>query len=280
MSKLVGILALAGVAASANAGFSLGGTGPFDSAGPLGNAGNFSQIVGGVPGNHLIGSVRLRGTLTEVNLSTFASEARWNVANLTAGYNNNYQGSTVTSFTGSIDIDRTFGVLQWWNNGDQLRLEAFESFDDSGVDARWTNIQFDFNDAAIINLGDFAQSPTWQFDTAGSNYDTELAVYTANGTLVANDDDSGPGVTSQINTGALADGIYYIVVGGFDSVFANGSAVGGNAAGNHILNINGAGVGSGSAVAGQLIVYQIRIPTPGALALLGMGAVVAGRRRR
>lgn len=280
MTKIAAILAVVGAAGAANAGFSLSGAGPFDSVGALGNAGNFSQVFGGVIGNHLIGGVRIRGSLTEVNVSTFAREARWNVANLSAAYNNSYQVFTQTSFTGTIDGDRTFGVLQWWNNGDQLRLEAFESIDDgSGIDAQWTNVSFDFIDATVNDLGTFASGSTFDFDTFTSGFDTELALYTASGVLLSENDDTG-GLQSRINAGALADGSYYLVVGGYNSAFSDYSAAGGTASGNLNLQLNGQTINTGAFAAGELRVFAFNVPTPGALALMGMGAVVAGRRRR
>jgi hypothetical protein len=280
MKNVLVIAGLTAIAGAASADFTISGPGPFDSTVALGGAGNFSSSIAlnGI-GSQLIGGIRVRGTLTEVNTGTFASEARWNLANTSKGYNASHQVFTQGNFTGSLAGDRTFGVLQWWSDGDTWRGEAFESFDDSGVDARWTNVQFDYLSATVINLGTYASGSAFDIDTAASNYDTELALYTASGTLLAQNDDA-IGLQSRINAGVLADGAYYIVVGGFDSVFANFNAAGGAAFGNHNLNINGASVGGGATVTNQLVVYSFNVPTPGSLALLGLGGLVAARRRR
>jgi hypothetical protein len=280
MKKLITIAALAATAGVAHADFTISGLGTFDSTAALGGAGNTSATVplSGI-GSQLIGSIRVRGTLTEVNTATFASEARWNFANTSKGYNASHQVFTQGSFTGSISGDRTFGVLQWWSDGDTWRGESFESFNDSGLDAQWTNVVVDYISATVIDLGFYTSGSAFDIDTAGSSYDTELALYTASGTLIAQNDDA-IGLQSRINAGVLADGAYYIVVGGYDSQFANFSAAGGNAFGNHNLNINGTSVGSGATAANQLVVYSFFVPTPGSFALLGLAGLAAGRRRR
>ncbi len=62
-------------------------------------------------------------------------------------------------------------------------------------------------------------------DTGGSDFDTVLAVYTGASPAVlvqvASDDDSGPGVTSQLSFLARAGAIYHIQVGGFNLAAGN-----------------------------------------------------------
>jgi MYXO-CTERM domain-containing protein len=129
---------------------------------------------------------------------------------------------------------------------------------------------------------------------SGGQLDTEIGLYNSLGQLVATNDDlngglvsgqgnfnsgistgggsgvdldgSGPGVplgNAAMGTnvpGFLAAGTYYLAVAGFNSAFNNDFGVtGGTAAGNFNLTL---------------------IPTPGAVAVLGLGALVAGRRRR
>ncbi|MGL5818026.1 MAG: hypothetical protein ACRCYR_10710 [Phycicoccus sp.] len=56
-------------------------------------------------------------------------------------------------------------------------------------------------------------------DTSGSDgrTDTFIGLYTADGTLVATDDDSGDGLSSRLAARSEAGGIHYVVVGGFSS---------------------------------------------------------------
>jgi hypothetical protein len=60
--------------------------------------------------------------------------------------------------------------------------------------------------------------------TAGSSFDTEIALYDANGVLIEADDDDGPGFQSLI-TRTLDAGTYRLGVGAFDIVFANGPSI-------------------------------------------------------
>lgn len=59
----------------------------------------------------------------------------------------------------------------------------------------------------------------------GVNPDTEIAIFDATGTLVANDDDGGTGVFSGLFDLPLTAGDYTLVVCTFNSTFANGFAV-------------------------------------------------------
>lgn len=144
---------------------------------------------------------------------------------------------------------------------------------------------FKFN---VSSAQSFFDIWTGGINAAGNgNLDTELAVYNSDGEVVATNDDistSGPnallsrlgfGAGSQINVGgatlgattpgtatatALGAGTYYLAVAGFNSFFNNGFAVtGGTAVGSYNVNL---------------------IPSPSALAVLGLGGLVVGRRRR
>lgn len=120
-----------------------------------------------------------------------------------------------------------------------------------------------------------------------SGFDTEIGLYDSAGNLLDSDDDDGFGAQSVLSYGAgsgellggtgttdtlavigagqdggmLAAGEYYVVIGGFNTVFgaSNFSVTAGTATGDFKLTI---------------------VPAPGALALLGLGGLVAARRRR
>ncbi len=69
-------------------------------------------------------------------------------------------------------------------------------------------------------------SGTVTFDTAGSDFDTLLAVYveTSGGALsvvASNDDDGTVGVTSRLSFTAIAGAIYYVAVDGYDADTGN-----------------------------------------------------------
>ncbi len=280
MKTLMTIAAVAACAGAANAQFSTTFAGPANSVGALGAAGNFVGTATYMGPSTIFGSLRITGTLSEVNTSTFASEARWNVDNLSyAGGGINYQSTTTNGFTGSLPIDATFGGLTWANTGDTFRYEAFESFNDSGVDSAWTNTTLAFGAApTITDLGFLGNPGTFSFDTFGSSFDTELAVYTADGTLIATNDDA-VGLQSAIS-GVFGAGSFFVIVGGFNSAFADGAAVGGTATGSFLLNSAG-GVQTGTLAAGQLAVFSFTtVPAPATAAAFGLGLLAAGRRRR
>lgn len=66
---------------------------------------------------------------------------------------------------------------------------------------------------------------TMTFETAGSNFDTTLAVYTGANlsslSLVASDDDGGPGFTSRVSFAAQSGVTYWIAIDGFSGVAGN-----------------------------------------------------------
>lgn len=150
------------------------------------------------------------------------------------------------------------------NPGDVLRIEFFESFQDGPDDeaesvfdgASFTlgtvvppptatfdfgtvsttvsNTQtygpaeikwFKFTLASAIDASTLLQINTELTTAFGAGNDTEIGLYTNDGTLVANDDDGGVGATSLITRGgntapALAAGTYWVAVGGFNTTFA------------------------------------------------------------
>ncbi len=117
--------------------------------------------------------------------------------------------------------------------------------------------------------------------------DTEIALYDSNGFLVGNNDDSNGNAESLltygdlptsdwagatgtgVNNGALAAGVYYIAVSPFNmtpgAAFA-ATVVPGTPA-------------PGTTLAGDLKV-TVAIPAPSSMALLGLGGLLAARRRR
>lgn len=73
-----------------------------------------------------------------------------------------------------------------------------------------------------IDLGHVARagSPI-TFDTLGSAFDTELAVYDEFGALLAENDDAGGGTESAVTfPDGLSAGFYYVVLAGSDTVFS------------------------------------------------------------
>ena len=226
-------------------------------------------------------SLTFSGDLTALNAGTFAGEANWDITN-------NSFGSGVSidpfgfdgSFTGTVSTTTTTGGLFWANTGDEFQFDSFESFDDApGPDSQWDNASFEFSGGVSANdLGNLSSNLT--IDTDGSSADTEIAVYTLDGTLIdTNDDNGGGGLWSLLNL-SLADGSYLLVIGGFNSGFADGAALAGTSTGSTVLNINGNTQAASTLGAGEFQVFSFTIPAPSSAALLGLGGLVAIRRRR
>jgi len=276
MARALSIVGVLFIASTSHAQFTITPGGTQDSSGAIGDAGNSTFTSTYIGPSTVFSSFTFNGTLTSVIPATYAAEARINFTNTTSGGGTFYFPSNQFSTFGQITISRTNGGLFWFNQNDQLKSETFESFDDGpGPDSQWTNLSMTFNNSVSATaLGSFAQGTSFTFDTGGSNFDTEIALYTADGALVATNDDF-IGLQSQINVGQLSAGNYLLVVSGYDSLFGNGFAFGGAGFGNYLLNLNGSNVSSGSTLADQVATFSFSVgavPEPSALALVALVA--------
>lgn len=163
-----------------------------------------------------------------------------------------------------------------------LSLQTFDAV------ANWGNVSLTFGNDVItppssIDLGVVAdETDIFNIGTEASDFDTEIGLYSSTGALLASDDDSGAGLTSLIAGNQLDAGVYYLAVGGFNTAFAGGfNVVGGDDTGVVGGVVNNTTFGGTIDSEGQVLWYSFTVvPTPGALSVLGLGAVVAGRRRR
>ena len=272
------VLSACAASSLASASFTASASGPFNSDGSIGSAGNGSFTYTYTGPNTILGSVQFSGTVTSGGVGSYLTEARWNVKNMSSNAAAAIQPFTSgTTWTGPQSANITRSLFMWAASGSQFSFEAYESFNDGGIDATWTDVSFAFSAASIANLG-FFEPGDLTFSLEGSSFDTEIALYTAAGSLIGTNDDFSGNLWSQI-TSNLAAGDYYVIVGGYNSTFSNGAAGAGTAAGNYALTVNGNAAASGSLAAGSFASFSFTVPTPGALALLGAGALI-GRRRR
>ena len=265
--------------------FNVTGAGPYFSNGPIGDAGNSTINATYSGANASFGVVNFSGDLTDGGVGTFASEANWHIRNLTAGGFIDLQPSSVTSFSGTINVTATSYLFGYGaSTGNNFSLEAFESFDDAGLDATWNNVSFNFAAGpSITNIGTYASGTSFTMDTFTSNFDTEMALYSSAGLLLFNNDDSG-GLQSMISPGMLADGTYTLVNGGYNSGFADHIANAGAAAGSLNVNINGTSVFTGNHAANTFDVMKFTVgspvPEPASIAAIGLGLALLVRRRK
>jgi len=319
MRKTIGILAILACAGIATASTSFTPTPTvvdtvtftnIDSVNGLNDAANILGAWGNT-GSGTVDQIRVTGTLTQVISGNYASEAR---VRISAGAGNSFgnmdlQGSTTNGFTGSLAVNRTINVTPFTLNAAAVNFQWFESYNDgAGADARWDTVTYDFIQSAgptvitngnvalgtlglgttsysgshvsggldfitftvpaIVNPGDSLQIMTAAGLTGASMSDTEIALYDAAGNQVGYNDDIGyPNFFSELSYDdlvPLAGGTYTLVTAGYNSAFPatlGGTFSPGTNAGSYELAIT-------------------YVPTPGALALLGLGGLITGRRRR
>ncbi|MEO0531465.1 MAG: hypothetical protein AAF266_12950, partial [Planctomycetota bacterium] len=167
--------------------------------------------------------------------------------------------ATGTTFT-TQDIAFTSGALVFANPGDTFNFQAFESFNDSpGPDATHNDLVVSLDNPFVVtDLGEFGAESPLEFDTNGSTFDTELAIYTDTGQLIANDDDGGFGTQSRLLEN-LTSGEYRLVVGGFNSDYGEGIALPGTSAGDFTLNLGGSEIATGALDGNEFAVFSFAV---------------------
>lgn len=316
MKKTVAILALLAAAGAAQASIStfvVAGTATFNGVATReaqGNALNDTGIAIGLNPGGLVNAVRMTGNMTMGVSGTFASEAR---VRFTPGAGNTFapfsvQHSTVGGYTGTIAINRTQAVTAFTlGAGSDINFEWWESFQDdsTGLAESTLDVTYEFGANTITNgnfnlgslngngstlvtpgshvaggldfftfaiadgvdsLGESLNIKMLAGTSGTSMTDPEIGLYDGAGNLVATNDDS-IGLFSQLNfaDSGLVPGNYTLVTGGFNTVFPTtlgGTFTAGTNAGTYSLEMT------------------YTVPAPGAAALLGLGGLIAGRRRR
>ena len=130
---------------------------------------------------------------------------------------------------------------------------------DSG-DVDWFEFTLD-SDASLSIFAAFA---------FGDGADGILQIVAAGGDVLAFDDDSGVGLMPALQLDSLSAGTYYIGFSGFGDV--DDSSVGTDELAD--------GIGHQENFAYKLSIGFSIVPAPGSMALLGMGGLLATRRRR
>jgi hypothetical protein len=139
----------------------------------------------------------------------------------------------------------------------------------------------------------------YSINTYGSSFDTELCLYDSVGNLLAANDDAGGGLQSEIITtnasmfrAPLNEGTYHVALGGFNTICSVGfSVTGGTSTGSYDLTIDNLTQGMVAATAhgttglAEIDWYSFNVnpipePSTAALLLVGLGAMLAARRRR
>jgi hypothetical protein len=222
-------------------------------------------FVGGYP----LGRIDVSGTLTSLNANTFASDAQILITSPGGATYTFHPFDGIGLFT-TQNFSRPFFVPGVGDPAGTWTMRFYEVVDNGGtasIDASW-NITFNITDEPPVppagtNLGTIVTPgvsvPTFTIGSTGYVWyqftlsrsvlpalgryldisvsspdpspDTEIALFNSSGTLVASDDDSGPGLLSQLSfgagtrpaiadgqpfdgrNGALNAGTYYLAVG-------------------------------------------------------------------
>jgi hypothetical protein len=258
-------------------------------------------------GGYTMRSMRIAGTLTQINSSSYASEARIRITAPNGAFTD-FQMFTQFSFTTLTGEGRVYTVP--FNPVGNWTFRFYESYDDGGtssVDARWDSITFEYREdpSALHDFGTInapgtysvtralgAREILWytlvlpadvtsasglslEINTLGSSLsapnDTEIALYDAFGNKIAENDDIGGGsLLSRLVFGA----------GGSRDLTAGVYFIG---AGGYNTTWSNVFVSSTSSYTGNLVLNIVtNVPEPASMAALGAGlaGLLSLRRRR
>ncbi len=164
-----------------------------------------------------------------------------------------------------------------------------------GTQAHWTNISLTLEaftpppPPASLFVGDlYEQSQEIEFNTFASQFDTELALYDSDGTLLANIDDTfggNPGTSQLELPQGLSEGRYYIALTGYNAVFSDGYGVDlntpqGSEGGAYTFAIAGRQF-NGTHAPDTVTWFSFGVvPSPGSGGVLALAGLAVVRRRR
>lgn len=313
-------IAVASILTAAYAGDTIHLAGPYNSDGAVDTAANgIATFNAGA--SYTLGTITVTGDLTSGGVGSYLTEARMRFRNAAyAGQSFDVQvfasgnGWTGT-MTGGPTNGGTGGLYnQSITSGSTWTVNFWESYDDSGLDASWSNLTFQFNDlppAPSVNgrnygslSGSTSTSDTYsvsggsiiwskftlanpvsaadflQVDTTGSTtsaagvLDTELGIFDSAGVLVATNDDS-TGVTSRISFGSTAYG------GGSATLAAGDYYI---AAGVYNVSYGNGFVVSSNATSQsnnlKINLTYTPVPEPVTVVVLSLGVLATVRRRK
>jgi hypothetical protein len=137
------------LASTAMAGFSVTDPGPYNSDGPQYDPANGVFTYNYTGADFDVGDLIFEGDVTSGGVGSYLSELRVEITD-PLGVGAYFSPATGTSWTGTQHIGPltvTGGGAFWTGTAGTWEFRFWESYDDGGVDAVWTNLSFDFLDA-------------------------------------------------------------------------------------------------------------------------------------
>ncbi|MCA9276508.1 MAG: DVUA0089 family protein [Phycisphaerales bacterium] len=100
---------------------------------------------------------------------------------------------------------------------------SFDLMKDMPYQIRLSGSPLDYEDLGVV--ADAMRG--FDIETTGADFDTEIGLFDATGTLIATNDDEAPGsiLTSALRDLELTEGIYYLAVAGYNVFFDDGFSI-------------------------------------------------------
>jgi hypothetical protein len=251
MKKALALMAVLALAAPAMAGFTATNAGPINSDGPVGDPTNGVFTYNHAGPDFVPGTMIFSGTATSGGVGSYLSELRWRITNpaLQAG---DVSVTSGTTWVGAQSIGpNTYTGLQGVFTGTSVgtwEFRAWESYNDTGVDATWTNVSFDIQDYVPPppwTATNYFNEPSFLAALAGPYYVEDFTGYTYGSPLDGTQTSQAYGPVNGFAYNALCAG----------GLWSNDSALSTNSAFDTItLDFTGAPV---TAVGGNLVVTDI-----------------------
>ncbi|MEQ9207265.1 MAG: NF038122 family metalloprotease [Phycisphaerales bacterium] len=216
--------------------------------------------------NLVIGQSDRSGSLERSESSTNISSQSF--MQLEAGWHPIFVQFLSTGSTANVRLVRESRGTGGWSDVASSQFQVTNEFAD--CDGNGSDDSFDMmNDQEFVfDLGVVGESDTpIDFDTLGSSFDTEIALWDSNGTLVdTNDDIDGGPIRQSGFTATLSPGQYTFAITGYNTLFTSGPAYsfsgGCSDSGAYVFNIDGSEIVSGTIPSGRAHIFSFTIGSP------------------
>jgi len=276
---LAACLSVAFSATSAQAvNYVVSSAGPLDSVGYTGNAGN-AVIQDTYAGAQYFADVySFSGVLHRVNASSLAMDSTWDTK---VFFNSAFQWGSIPVMTtatnySALSIARVLKGAYWVKPSMEFRFEAVENagVDDPGIDAQWTNVNFEFHAAGTFTNIGWSAGDVINANSYSSTQRTQMGVFSAAGELLEYNDGNNSGLPTELDLSGLTAGEYYLVVSSEGGAFGDYAALPGPVGGDLQISVGGASVFDGVLDDEDVQIVRLSVvPEPATAMLLTAGVL-------